>query len=148
MGGRYPPRAHNFGCDIVHHFPKVINIEELIELVAAGRLKAQAWCLEHGHEWKDTTVCGFDFHGQPVPYTFLAPSRCKLRYAPWVSGPYAELVETVVAEGKQARIQQHRVLACPGHLTRESLDHFAWSLATCYINERPLTEEFGSATTV
>ena len=40
VGGRYPPRAHNFGCDIVHHFPDVINIQELIELVAAGRLKA------------------------------------------------------------------------------------------------------------
>ena len=42
VGGRYPPRAHNFGCDIVHHFPDVINIKELIEFVAAGRLKAQA----------------------------------------------------------------------------------------------------------
>ena len=43
VDGHYPPRAHNFGRDIVHHFLDVIHIEELVDLVAAGRLKAQAW---------------------------------------------------------------------------------------------------------
>ena len=102
--------------------------------------------MQHGHEWKDTNVCGFDFHGQPVSYTVRTPGKCKLSHAPWVSSPYAELVASFVAEAKQARAQQRRVLASPSRLTCRSLDQFAWSLATCYINERSLLEELGPNT--
>ena len=52
----------------------------------------------------------------------------------------------MVAEAKQARAQQRRVLASPSRLTCRSLDQFAWSLATCYINERSLLEELGPNT--
>ena len=37
----YPPCAHDYGRNLVHHFHKVFNVMELTELVSVGRTKAQ-----------------------------------------------------------------------------------------------------------
>ena len=79
--GSFPHSSHNFGLDVVHHFPIEIRTNEFAELINVGRLQAQSWCLKHGHKWCNANVAGFDFHGPPVAFTFSsANTTCSAKY--------------------------------------------------------------------
>ena len=98
--GRYSPRTHGFGRNIVYHFTKAFSIVELTELVSAGRSKAQAWCRSRGHEWRDINT-GVDFYGEPFSYRHLEPNDCCLNHIKWFNSPYAVLIESVIVETTQ-----------------------------------------------
>lgn len=114
--GRYSPRAHGFGRNLVYHFPKAFSIMELTELISAGRLLAQACCRSRGHAWCDINA-GVDFYGEPFSYRYLEPNNCCLNHILWTNNPYAALIESVFAKAKQEPTRLHRLLEWPSHLS-------------------------------